>query len=155
MRRALRLSDRGHSRGLAMEFSGWLVLAVFFGIFNFVLCLRTENTAVSFDIQSEEPGILQIFWRTGNTPGYSEKHSVSVHIEPHVRQYELKIPAPAGSSFLRIDPLDKPGRMFIEKMTLAQSFHHPVAVDLQRLPAGELERSGLADFAVSPGRGLF
>ena len=133
----------GLSRGITLEFGGWLVLAVFFGMFNYLLSLWTTKTDVSLHIQTETSGVLQIYWRS-RAQGFTEKQSVSLRLEPHINSYQLRIPAPSQFSFLRIDPLNKPGRMEIDSITFDQSFHFPVMIDFQQVLVNQSERSDLA-----------
>lgn len=129
------------------------MLTGLFFLFCAVLAYQSGKTTVSLAIRSDTAGILQIFWRLPSED-YSEKKAVSVKIEPGVHRYELKIPSLLGFSFLRIDPLDKPGRMVIKKLVFSQSFYHPTPYDFQSLPHRKDEASGLADLSYAPEAGF-
>ena len=154
MKPSLQKSDRRSLfRGIALEYGGWLALAVFFGMFNYLLCLWTAKTDVSLHIQTETSGVLQIYWRS-RTQGFTENQSASIRLEPHIKSYQLRIPAPSLFSFLRIDPLNRSGRMAIDSITFDQSFHFPAMIDFQQVLVNQSERSELAAVTLTSDKGV-
>ncbi|MDP3479827.1 MAG: hypothetical protein Q8R88_08650 [Desulfoprunum sp.] len=130
------------------------MLTVLFFLFNYYLFCQTEKTTVSLTINSAQSGILTIYWRSRSQEGYTEKNSVSVNIEPRTHRYTLKVPSPVEFTSLRIDPLNKPGRMVIESLVFSHPFYFPEKLDFPSFMQKDQEISDLSNVSFTPETGL-
>lgn len=153
MKAVSRMGELRVSRGLLLEYGGWTVLSILFFLFNYCLAWQTEKTSILLQIQSERIGILKIYWRSG-LQGYMEERSVAVQIKPNIYTYAVQIPAPSRFSFLRIDPMDKPGRMVIERMVLAHSLCLEEEIDLEKTLKNSSMISGVSIVMPAKNRGI-
>jgi len=97
-----------------------MVKQILFFVFSLLLITACINLAyaptVDVDVQTSQPGLFQIFW-TGTQGVYVERHSgYQRDITPAVTHYRFRLGnlryrfISSAVKYLRIDPLDRPGK---------------------------------------------
>ncbi len=115
----------------------------FFSLYLIIVNLNFfEAPIVQFDVKTDQPGMFQIYW-AGKT--YSEENSVfHRNISPYeMHHFTIKVKGREGLVFgpkihsLRIDPLDRPGTVWIKDIWVRQgdfySIHIHTAKDFKRV----------------------
>lgn len=116
------LSQIGVRKKSVMIHIGFFIFAVFLIVVNINLL---ETPIVEFDVKTDQPGMFQVFW-AGH--GYSQENSVfQKDIIPHeMHHFSIKVTGPNCLVFgpnihsLRIDPLDRPGTVWIKNIRIRQ-----------------------------------
>jgi hypothetical protein len=116
------LSQIGIRKKSVMIHIGFFIFAIFLIVVNINLL---EPPIVDFDIKTDQPGMFQIFWAEH---GYSEENSVfQKEITPHeMHHFSILVSNRNWLVFgpnihsLRIDPLDRPGTVWIKDIWVRQ-----------------------------------
>lgn len=106
------------------------VTNIFFFVFSLYLIYVNINLfqvpVIDFEVHSDRPGMFQVFW-SGTKGHYRQKDSVFQRdITPSKTHYSIELRDPKGIVFgpniqyLRIDPLDRPGRILIKDIRIKQ-----------------------------------
>jgi len=139
------------------------VLNCLFFVFSLYLIFANINLfhppVVEFEVETEQQGMFQIFW-ADSAGAYTEMNSVFLRkVDPSATHYSIKLRNPKGLVFgpavkyLRIDPLEGPGKILIKNIRLRQGDLISITLDSRKDFESVKIIDGISDLKVT-GSGL-